>query len=80
MRTLFLLVSVPLTLVFFSSAQQAIQPGPLNLMPMPSNYQLTSDHMAIDQSFSVALTGHQEARLDSAVQRPPPSLPTRRTS
>src|SRR6476659_1358381 len=69
MRTLFLLVSVPLTLVFFSSAQQAIQPAPLNLMPMPSNYQLTSDQMRIDQSFSVALTGHQEARLDSAVQR-----------
>jgi hypothetical protein len=69
MRTLFLLVSVPLTLVFFSSAQQAIQPAPLNLMPMPSNYQLTSDQMTIDQSFSVALTGHQEARLDSAVQR-----------
>jgi hexosaminidase len=69
MRTLFLLVSVPLTLAFFSSAQQAIQPGPLNLMPMPSNYRLTSDRMAIDQSFSVALTGHREARLDSAVQR-----------
>jgi hexosaminidase len=69
MRTLFLLVSVPLTLVFFSSAQQPIQPGPLNLMPMPSNFQLTSDQMAIDQSFSVALTGHQEARLDNAVQR-----------
>src|SRR5262249_26271970 len=31
--------------------------------------QLTSDQMAIDQSFSVSLTGHQEARLDSAVQR-----------
>src|SRR6516225_1455283 len=69
MRTLFLLVSVPLTLVFFSSAQQANRPGPLNLMPMPSYYQLTSDQMAIEQSFSVALTGHQEERLESAVQR-----------
>ena len=57
------------TLGFFSGAQQAIQPGPLNLMPMASDYQLTSDHMAIDQSFSVALTGYQEARLDSAVRR-----------
>jgi len=46
MRTLFLLVSVPLTLVFFSSAQQANRPGPLNLRPMPSYYQLTSDQMA----------------------------------
>jgi hypothetical protein len=55
MRTLFPLVSVPLTLVFFSSAQQPTQPGPLNLMPMPSNFQLTSDQMAIDQSFSVAV-------------------------
>jgi len=69
MRTLFLLVSVPLTLVFFSSSQQANRPGPLNLMPMPSYYQLTSDQMAIEQSFSVALTGHQEERLESAVQR-----------
>jgi hypothetical protein len=69
MRTLFLLVSVPLTLVFFSSSQQANRPGPLNLMPMPSYYQRTSDQMAIEQSFSVALTGHQEERLESAVQR-----------
>src|SRR5581483_11902593 len=47
---------------------QTSQPA-LNLMPLPSNYQLGSGQLSIDQSFSVTLAGHKEARLERAVQR-----------
>src|SRR6266478_4442664 len=40
-----------------------------NLMPWPANLQTGSGRLRIDSSFSVALTGHTEARLDRAVQR-----------
>jgi len=41
----------------------------LNLMPMPANVQSGSGSLRVDSSFSVALTGHTEPRLDRAVQR-----------
>jgi hexosaminidase len=41
----------------------------LNLMPIPAEVQIGSGSLPIDASFSVALTGHTEARLDRAVQR-----------
>ncbi len=41
----------------------------LNLMPYPASVQLGSGSLRVDASFSVALTGHTEARLDRAVQR-----------
>jgi hexosaminidase len=41
----------------------------LNLMPIPAEVQIGSGSLRIDASFSVALTGHTEARLDRAVQR-----------
>jgi hexosaminidase len=41
----------------------------LHLMPWPSSLQTGSGSLRIDSSFSVALTGHTEARLDRAVQR-----------
>jgi hexosaminidase len=41
----------------------------LNLMPLPANLQTGSGSLRVDPSFSVALTGHTEARLDRAVQR-----------
>jgi hexosaminidase len=50
----------------------AAQPSarlPLNLMPMPSNYQLGNGQLSIDQSFSIALAGYREARLEGAAQR-----------
>jgi hypothetical protein len=50
-------------------AQQATSPAPLNLMPLPSNYQAGNGQLPIDQSFSVSLSGYKEARLDSAVRR-----------
>ena len=41
----------------------------LHLMPWPASLQIGSGSLRIDSSFSVALTGHREARLDRAVQR-----------
>jgi hexosaminidase len=41
----------------------------LNLMPLPASAQPGSGSLRIDSSFSVALTGHTEPRLDRAVQR-----------
>src|SRR6266853_2552650 len=41
----------------------------LNLMPMPSSVQLGAGQLAIDQSFSAAVTGFQDATLGRSVQR-----------
>jgi len=49
-----------------ASAQE--QPR-LNLVPLPASLQSGSGSLRIDSSFSVALTGRTEARLDRAVQR-----------
>jgi hexosaminidase len=52
-----------------ASAGAQEQPPGLNLMPLPDNMQTGSGSLRIDSSFSVALTGHTEGRLDRAVQR-----------
>src|SRR6202045_3891984 len=41
----------------------------LNLMPMPSSVQRGTGQLLIDQSFSAAVTGFQEATLERGVQR-----------
>jgi hexosaminidase len=41
----------------------------LNLMPVPANLQIGTGDLRVDSSFSIALTGHTEARMDRAVQR-----------
>jgi hexosaminidase len=41
----------------------------LNLMPWPSSVQQGSSELRIDATFSVALTGHTEPRLEHAVAR-----------
>jgi hexosaminidase len=46
----------------------AQQPA-LNLMPVPANVQAGSGSLRVDSSFSVALSGYGEARLDRAVER-----------
>ena len=38
-------------------------------MPVPANVQLGTGRLAVDSSFSVALTGRDDARLERAVQR-----------
>jgi len=45
------------------------QPATLNLMPMPAEVQPGSGALRVDSTFSVALTGYREARLDRAVER-----------
>ena len=65
MRTL--LATVMLCTVFMSLAKAQVQPS-MNLMPAPAKVQLGSGWLLIDASFSVAITGHKEARLDRAVE------------
>jgi hexosaminidase len=48
---------------------QAPMATPLNLMPYPADAQQGSGTLRIDASFSLALTGYTESRLDRAVQR-----------
>jgi len=50
-------------------ASQAQAERPLNLMPWPSSVQAGNGDLHIDASFSVALSGHTEPRLDDAVRR-----------
>jgi hexosaminidase len=61
-------IGFALLLLCTASASSQDQPS-LNLMPMPASVQTGSGSLRIDSSFSVALTGHTEPRLDRAVQR-----------
>jgi hexosaminidase len=56
-------------LLLFASRAGAQEQPRLNLMPWPANVQMANGQLRIDSSFSVALTGHTEPRLDRAVQR-----------
>jgi hexosaminidase len=49
----------------FTGAQQPA----LNLMPIPASMQAGSGNLRVDSSFSVALTGHTEPRLERGVER-----------
>jgi hexosaminidase len=60
---------IALALALYSADVRAQQPPQLNLMPVPASVQPGSGSLRIDPAFSVALTGHTEARLDRAVQR-----------
>jgi hexosaminidase len=57
-----------LCMVLYPKMTAAQQPA-LSLMPMPANVQVGSGSLRVDSSFSVALSGHSEARLDRAVDR-----------
>src|SRR5438094_8201891 len=46
----------------------AQQPA-LNLLPVPASVQAGIGSLRVDSSFSVALTGHTETRLERAVER-----------
>ncbi|MGB2622582.1 MAG: family 20 glycosylhydrolase [Candidatus Acidiferrum sp.] len=48
---------------------KAQEQRPLYLMPVPSSVQIGAGQLKVDASFSVALTGYTEPRLDRAVQR-----------
>ena len=51
-----------------SSNLQTLMPG-LNLMPIPANAQMGSGSLRIDAGFTVAFTGHTDARLTGAAER-----------
>jgi hexosaminidase len=51
-----------------TSNLQTLMPG-LNLMPVPASVQMGSGSLKIEAGFTVAVTGHSDARLNSAVQR-----------
>ncbi len=56
--------------VLLCAARAGAQGQPqLNLMPVPSNVQSGNGSLRIDSSFSVALAGHTDARLEHAVPR-----------
>jgi len=55
--------------VLLSQAVLAQAARPLDLMPIPSSVQLGSGHLRIDQSFSIAVSGHQDAEIEKGVQR-----------
>ena len=57
-----------LAVLMFPIMTTAQQPA-LNLMPVPANVQSGTGSLRIDSSFSVALTGHAEPRLDRGVER-----------
>jgi hexosaminidase len=65
-RGILLLGALVLFALMPSNAQTQRQ---LNLMPWPSSVQQGSGELRIDATFSVALTGHTEPRLDHAVAR-----------
>src|SRR5579884_3276350 len=65
-------IALLLTMSALFSCVALAQPGPareLNLMPMPSQFQLGTGDMNINQSFTVALTGYKEPRLERAADR-----------
>src|SRR5215471_17212910 len=50
-------------------AMSVAQESRLNLMPLPASVQAGIGSLRVDSSFSVALTGYVESRLDRAVER-----------
>jgi hexosaminidase len=65
MRNLLIVFAVFACALF---VQAQTQPQ-LNLMPMPASVQPGSGQLAINQAFSVAVTGSRDGSLDAAVQR-----------
>jgi hexosaminidase len=64
-----MMVEMLLIVGLVQPASQAQVQRPLNLMPWPSSVQAGNGDLHIDASFSVALSGHTEPRLDDAVRR-----------
>jgi hexosaminidase len=62
MRTM-LVVLAMYSLALFAGAQNA----PPNLIPMPSSIKMGDGQLVVDPSFSVAISGHNEPRLQRAV-------------
>jgi hexosaminidase len=50
-------------------AQTLMPPSTLNLMPMPSSFQVGTGRLLIDPSFSVGMSGPNNSQLEHAVER-----------
>jgi hexosaminidase len=57
------------TILFLTQVAAAEVLQGLKLMPLPSTVQLGTGHLLINQSFSVAITGHRDPMLDRGVVR-----------
>src|SRR5258708_20195416 len=68
LNTIRILLIVSTALVLASLALAQPQHG-LNLMPMPSSVQAGGGQLPVDRSFSVAITGIRDARLERGVVR-----------
>src|SRR5580698_1746007 len=68
-RGILLLGALLLTALMQSQSVNAQAQRQLSLMPWPSSVQQGSGELRVDASFTVALTGHTEPRLDHAVAR-----------
>src|ERR1700687_4267476 len=62
-----ILAAVMLNAIFMSQSAAQVQ-APLNLMPLPASVQIGNGRLVIGPTFSVAITGHKEPRLEHAVQ------------
>jgi hexosaminidase len=62
-----ILAAVVWCAILMSRSEARVQQS-LNLMPMPAKLQSGSGRLLIDSSFSMAITGHKEPRLDGAVE------------
>jgi hexosaminidase len=62
-----ILAAVMLSVMFMSQSAAQVQ-APLNLMPLPVSVQMGNGRLVIGPTFSVAITGHKEARLEHAVE------------
>ncbi|HEY6768877.1 MAG TPA: family 20 glycosylhydrolase [Candidatus Sulfotelmatobacter sp.] len=70
LRIFFLLTTSVLNLAyFFLTAAEAQAPPELNLIPMPASVQRGNGQLIIDPSFSLTLSGFQDASLKSGVAR-----------
>ena len=63
MRTM-LVVLAMYSLAMFAEAQNA----PLTLIPMPANIEMGAGQLVVDPSFSVAISGRKEPRLQRTVE------------
>jgi len=66
-RTITILAALTLFATLTTRVEAQVQQS-LSLMPMPAKMQLGNGRLLIDPSFSVAVRGHKEPRLQSAVE------------
>jgi hexosaminidase len=69
MRTLSFAFILSILLCQTTPQQSQASSDPLDVVPAPASVEPGTGRLLIQQSFSVAITGHDEPRLDRAVQR-----------